>query len=658
MRYRFPWRRRSTSAASHKSRQFRTFGGGARRLRMESLEDRRVLATFTVTNTSDAGPGSLRDAIAQANANNNSPAVVDVIDFGPLFSTPQTILLLNDELSITESLVIEGPGAELLSIDASGNDATPLVKDGQGSRVFNIDDGDSETNIEITLSGMTITGGDLGGLDVTTSGGLTTATLETSGGGILSYEDLSIIDSIITDNAIIADFGGDEYDLGVVRINGGGVASLSGKLMLSGSIITNNHLLADFSNATLQTEAVAMMFGGGAYAASELEVSVSLVQNNTVVVDFTNLIEDAGISPRGTEPQLYGGGIAYDGLSIASITKSLIDNNIISLVANGFLALGNDNTPTLRGGGLYAFGGTALTDTTISNNKAIFDLSFFSGSYWLNIESFGGGAYFFGGADIISSTISGNSLNTIISGSITMFSGRSEGAGLYASGNIRHSTIADNEILDNSGPVGIEPAGAGFYGVDSTILHHTLIADNSGADDLDLRALTTLDASYNLIENTTVSLNGTNISGQDPNLSPLQDNGGFKLPDGSRILTHALLPGSLAIDAGDATLVAGVGDTPAYDQRGYPFNRVIDAPGTPQSGARIDIGAFEYGYSADANGNGYVDGGDFLAWQRGYGMTSGATRADGDFDGDGDVDSDDLEIWKAMFGAIAPPVDE
>ena len=168
-------------------------------------------------------------------------------------------------------------------------------------------------------------------------------------------------------------------------------------------------------------------------------------------------------------------------------------------------------------------------------------------------------------------------------------------------------------------------------------------------------------ARYSLIESRDVILSlgsGNNILDEDPDLTPLQDNGGFKLPDGSRILTHALLPGSLAIDAGDATLVAGVGDTPAYDQRGYPFNRVLDAPGTPQSGARIDIGAFEYGYSADANGNGYVDGGDFLAWQRGYGMTSGATRADGDFDGDGDVDGDDLEIWKAMFGAIAPPVDE
>src|SRR5687768_3257703 len=36
--------------------------------RLEPLEDRRLLATFTVTNTLDAGAGSLRQAILDANA--------------------------------------------------------------------------------------------------------------------------------------------------------------------------------------------------------------------------------------------------------------------------------------------------------------------------------------------------------------------------------------------------------------------------------------------------------------------------------------------------------------------------------------------------------------------------------------------------------------
>lgn len=56
----------------------------------------------------------------------------------------------------------------------------------------------------------------------------------------------------------------------------------------------------------------------------------------------------------------------------------------------------------------------------------------------------------------------------------------------------------------------------------------------------------------------------------DPLLRPLADNGG-PTP------THALLPGSPAIDAGDDTLTG-------TDQRGRPR----------RSGARVDIGAFEF----------------------------------------------------------------
>jgi len=60
----------------------------------------------------------------------------------------------------------------------------------------------------------------------------------------------------------------------------------------------------------------------------------------------------------------------------------------------------------------------------------------------------------------------------------------------------------------------------------------------------------------------------------DPLLGPLQDNGG-------PTLTHALLPGSPAIDAGDPNFTP----PPYYDQRGPGFSRVF--------GGRIDIGSFE-----------------------------------------------------------------
>ncbi len=56
---------------------------------------------------------------------------------------------------------------------------------------------------------------------------------------------------------------------------------------------------------------------------------------------------------------------------------------------------------------------------------------------------------------------------------------------------------------------------------------------------------------------------------------------------------------------------------------------------------------------ADFTADGAIDGADFLAWQRGQGMTSGATRADGDADGDGAVTPTDLAVWREAFGSAA-----
>ena len=57
-----------------------------------------------------------------------------------------------------------------------------------------------------------------------------------------------------------------------------------------------------------------------------------------------------------------------------------------------------------------------------------------------------------------------------------------------------------------------------------------------------------------------------------------------------------------------------------------------------------------YEVSADFDGDHDVDGKDFLAWQRGVGMTSDALRANGDSDNDGDVDAEDLAEWATNYG--------
>lgn len=54
--------------------------------------------------------------------------------------------------------------------------------------------------------------------------------------------------------------------------------------------------------------------------------------------------------------------------------------------------------------------------------------------------------------------------------------------------------------------------------------------------------------------------------------------------------------------------------------------------------------------NADFNSDGIVDGKDFLVWQRGFGIGSGAASSDGDANGDGAVNAADLALWKSGFG--------
>jgi hypothetical protein len=53
---------------------------------------------------------------------------------------------------------------------------------------------------------------------------------------------------------------------------------------------------------------------------------------------------------------------------------------------------------------------------------------------------------------------------------------------------------------------------------------------------------------------------------------------------------------------------------------------------------------------ADFDADTDVDGADFLAWQRGFGLSSGAAKSDGDATGDGAVRGGDLAAWQSTFG--------
>jgi hypothetical protein len=64
----------------------------------------------------------------------------------------------------------------------------------------------------------------------------------------------------------------------------------------------------------------------------------------------------------------------------------------------------------------------------------------------------------------------------------------------------------------------------------------------------------------------------------------------------------------------------------------------------------------------DFDGDGDVDGADFVAWQTNFPKSSGALPSEGDADGDGDVDGADFVVWQTNFpftpGPGATPIPE
>ena len=58
------------------------------------------------------------------------------------------------------------------------------------------------------------------------------------------------------------------------------------------------------------------------------------------------------------------------------------------------------------------------------------------------------------------------------------------------------------------------------------------------------------------------------------------------------------------------------------------------------------------GLPRDANGDCFVDGDDFLAWQANFGSSFDDVLQDVDFNYDMSVDGDDFLVWQAHFGAV------
>jgi hypothetical protein len=234
----------------------------------------------------------------------------------------------------------------------------------------------------------------------------------------------------------------------------------------------------------------------------------------------------------------------------------------------------NDNVTDCEGGGIYSSNAQlTLMDSTISGNSAQ--------SFGPPCVGFGGGIFSSGGkATVTDSTVNGN----------TAFAGgggiRNDGGGTLT---IIDSTISENTAyfvfgggISNDGNLTLTnstmsgnsaPQGGAIHNEETTTIGDTLL--NAGASGGTINGTAT-SLGYNLASDDgggVLTGLGDQIN-TDPMLGPLQNNGG-------PTFTHALLPGSPAIDTGDPNFTP----PPFFDQRGPNFVRIF--------GGRIDIGSFE-----------------------------------------------------------------
>jgi len=242
---------------------------------------------------------SLREAVRLAN---ESVDLDETISFDAALNG-QTITLTGGELPILNPVVINGPGATLLTIDAANH-----------SRVFNVDDGDLETEIVVSISGLTLTRG------------MTTG----NGGAIVNSEDLTVTDLTITGSSAM--YGGGIYNDGVLAVTG---STLSGNSAESGGGILDEQASLTLTTSTI-AENVATFQGAG----------IRLGRSNAVITDSA-ILRNTGSGE--------GGGIA-------SYQSDLtVENSTL---------FGNETRGD--GGGIFVGSGGAaeVVQTTISGNRS------------------------------------------------------------------------------------------------------------------------------------------------------------------------------------------------------------------------------------------------------------------------------------------------
>lgn len=295
---------------------------------------------------------------------------------------------------------------------------------------------------------------------------------------------------------------------------GGGVSVVDGQLSLLSSEVSGNSCVTHSDNGTL-----ARSSGGGV---SVMNGQVA-VQNSTI---SANECRVAGQAYYGVFS--YGGGLSVSGSDLVLQSSTISSNSAYAYPGDTPGGYGGG-----YGGGISSMNGLMnITNSTISLNTA-----YASGGVDCRLPSVG--------STLENSTITLNATSTNFGGSINSETGGLAIESTYPAINVE---VRNTILAGNTARYGWPDARG-----DLLSLGHNLVGAGS---------LAVWSASGDLVGSLTTPL--------EAHLDVLQNNGG-------ETETHALLPLSLALDAGDALVFS------PFDQRG------VARP----SGAGPDIGAYE-----------------------------------------------------------------
>lgn len=312
---------------------------------VQGLESRTLLVTFTVTSLNDAGAGSLRQAVADANTTSGT----DTIDLSGLTGT---IALTSGPLELTDSVIITGPGADQLTI--SGNDSGRVLQLGTfgGGRSYQIRD--------LTIAHGNAGSGEGGGIRMIDAGDqlrLERTTLRDnraeSGGALQLVGQFHISDSAIVNNA--ADLGGS-----AIQISGNSADGwITNTTISSNSSASNQAAIAQYAadGQTLYTRlrnvTIASSTGAGAEQFAFTGGTTTLEIANTLFAQNSTASLSSGSTGIGSAA------VISNGNNLADDPALLLNNATDRINTNAQI------------GPLAANGGSTLTHALLTGSPAI-----------------------------------------------------------------------------------------------------------------------------------------------------------------------------------------------------------------------------------------------------------------------------------------------